>query len=77
MSEAEQVSELLALPAGYMIEVFGLSAYRLEDGRYAVCEEAADKESTFERPYEAAVYFLERRHELKLGYDHEKPAEVP
>lgn len=89
MTEVDLIEAVLKSPAGVGVNLFdSLQAYRLEDGSFVVsfedAEESGDKfalwwedslvDHDFATAREAAECFVRKRHEMKLGYDHEAPA---
>lgn len=73
MSDVDLIAVVIAAPAGYVVEVFGLTVYRLENGSYTV--EALDLEPSvsyaFDHAADAAKAFVDLREKLKLGFDFE------
>lgn len=74
------------LEAGIGLEMFGiLSAYMLEDGRYAVMHlmtppltrDAVEDETIFASADEAAKLFLRWKQEHKVGFEYETEPPIP
>ncbi len=79
-AEVFLLRSVLSHPAGFTVDLFaGLTVRRLEDGRFAVDEEAFDRpvpidhveETLFDTAEAACRHFVLRRHALKLGDDWE------
>ncbi len=68
------IATLISSESGHSVELFGLHAYRLEDGRYAVADEG--KEQLFKSAVKAAKYFERVRARRKIGFDFEREANV-
>jgi hypothetical protein len=74
--EARAILTLVENAAGFTVELFGLSIYRLEDGQFVVAYEEDQTEETFADAPAAVIRFLGRRHELKAGFDHAYPVDA-
>ena len=81
MTEEELVVAVITHKAGFDLDLFGgmLCARGTEQGVFCVSwnTDAAsaggpsDQEEEFKDPVEAATFFVQKRHELKLGMDYE------
>lgn len=65
------IAVLISSEAGHSVDLFGLRAYRLEDGRYAVAGDLEDGEKLFKSALKAAKYFEKLRGKKKIGFDYE------
>lgn len=63
------VNDLLCHLAGYHLEIFGLSVYGLENGRYCIDHIDHDYYRTYSNAMDAAYAFVDRRREYKLGIE--------
>lgn len=64
------IAALVSSPAAHCVMLFNLSVYRLESGKYVVVYKKTESTS-FDDPMLAAADYLVKRHEMKLGFDHE------
>lgn len=82
MTEVELVLAVLTHRAGFDISIFGgmLVARSTEDGRFCVGSDFVFPdivgEQVFTDPLSAAEFFVQKRHELKIGVDYEVQAPV-
>ena len=75
-TEHDLIIGLLRLGMGHGIDMFSmLCLHHLEDGQFGVYNEPSDgtevQEWLFDDVEKAVDFFIAKRHELRLGYDHE------
>ncbi len=68
------IAILISSESGHSVELFGLSIYRLEDGRYVVADSSC--ETYFKSAIKAAKYFERVRNKRKIGFDFEREENV-
>ena len=74
MDERELLLGMITHPAGFEIGLFGLSLYRLENGKFVLYWNRDHKEKVFIKAEKAVDAFLKARKQRKLGFDHEDEA---
>jgi hypothetical protein len=72
-NDEECIIALITSPCGFVVEIFGLSIYRLENGDFQVCNGDSWNEDTKDFPdvKEAVSYFLQLREKTQRGFDFE------
>lgn len=78
LAEISLIVEVITHPSGFGIDLFGnlLYIHRNDNGKYAVGRDPLLQngvwEEEFNKPEDAAKFFVEKRHEMKIGYEYER-----